>query len=107
MGRAALSTSPRAARKELHRRVSALAGAPDFTYQEAHMAVPAPTHPCWQRLAGGALSRLKTEHLGTQLMTKRLERSTDPVSVKASQIHAYFAKWERALPNEVQQLASL
>ena len=71
------------------------------------MAVPAPTHPCWQRLANGALSRLKTEHLGTQLMTKRLERSTDPVHVKAVAIHAYFARWERALPDEVDQFASL
>jgi hypothetical protein len=40
-------------------------------------------------------------------MTKRIERSTDPVSAKAAELHAYFSKWERALPNEIQQLASL
>ena len=71
------------------------------------MSVPAPNHPCWQRLASGGLARLKTQHLGTQLMTKRLERSTEPAAAKAAEIHAFFAKWERALPNEVQQLSSL
>ena len=71
------------------------------------MAVPAPNHPCWQRLANGGLLRLKTAHLGTQLMTKRLQRSTDPVATKAAEIHAFFAKWERALPSEVQQLTTL
>lgn len=71
------------------------------------MAVPPLNHPCWSRLAGGALMRLKTQHLGTQLMTKRLERSAEPVPVKAAEIHAFFSKWERALQNEVQQLATL
>jgi len=71
------------------------------------MAVPAPNHPCWQKLANGGMTRLKTQHLGTQLMTKRLERSTDPAAVKAAEIHAFFAKWERALVPEVQQLATL
>lgn len=71
------------------------------------MAVPALNHPCWQRLAGGALSRLKTQHLGTQLMTKRLERSTDPVQTKAAEIHAFFTKWERVLAAEIQQFSSL
>jgi hypothetical protein len=71
------------------------------------MAVPSPNHPCWQRLAGGGLAFLKTQHLGTQLMTKRLERSKDPLPAKAAEIHAFFAKWERALPREVEQLANL
>ncbi|MBL8307729.1 MAG: hypothetical protein JNM33_13610 [Rubrivivax sp.] len=71
------------------------------------MAVPAPNHPCWQRLAAGGLSRIKTQHLGTQFMTKRLERSTDPVSQKAAEIHAFFAKWERVLGQEIQQLTSV
>jgi hypothetical protein len=70
------------------------------------MTVPASNHPCWQRLASGGIARLKTQHLGTQLMTKRIERSTDSLAVKASELHAYFAKWERALPAEVSQLAS-
>jgi len=71
------------------------------------MPVPPALHPVWQRLASGGLSRLKSQHLGTQLMSKRMERSTDPVSVKAQEIHAFFAKWERALAHEVQQLSSL
>jgi hypothetical protein len=71
------------------------------------MSLPPVTHPCWQRLANGAFARLKTQHLGTQLMAKRLERSSDPVSQKAAEIHAYFAKWERALAPEIQQLATI
>lgn len=71
------------------------------------MAIPAPQHPCWQKLASGALAKIKTQHLGTQLMTKRLERSSDPVAQKAAEIHAFFAKWEKALPTEVQQLTTL
>ncbi|MBQ0960594.1 hypothetical protein KAK06_16690 [Ideonella sp. 4Y11] len=68
------------------------------------MSVPAPTHPCWQRLATGGLARLKTQHLGTQLMTKRLERSNDSVTAKAAEIHAFFARWERALAPELAQI---
>lgn len=71
------------------------------------MTIPAPNHPCWQRLASGGLMRLKTSHLGTQLMAKRLERSADPVAVKAAEIQAFFAKWERVLTAEIQQLTTL
>ncbi len=71
------------------------------------MAVPAPNHPCWQRLASGGLARLKTQHLGTQLMTKRIERSADPVATKAAEVHAFFAKWERALAPELAQIQFL
>lgn len=71
------------------------------------MAVLPPNHPCWHKLASGSLSRLKTEHLGTQLMTKRIERSTDPTAVKAAEIHAFFSKWERVLAAEIQQLSML
>jgi len=71
------------------------------------MAVLPPNHPCWQKLASGSLSRLKTAHLGTQLMTKRIERSTDPTAVKAAEIHAFFSKWERVLTAEIQQLTIL
>lgn len=71
------------------------------------MAVPAPQHPCWLRLAGGALSRIKTQHLGTQFMAKRLERSADPLPQKAAEIHAFFSKWERVLGQEIQQLTSV
>jgi hypothetical protein len=69
--------------------------------------IPPANHPCWQRLAEGGLSRIKTQHLGTQLMTKRLERSSDPTSVKAAEIRTFFERWERALPNEVQQLTTV
>jgi len=71
------------------------------------MAVPAPNHPCWQKLASGSLANIKTEHLGTQLMAKRMARSADPVPARAAELHAYFTKWERILTNEVAQLTSL
>ena len=71
------------------------------------MAIPPPGHPCWQRLASGSLANIKTEHLGTQLMAKRISRSADPVPAKIAELHAYFTKWERILPNEVAQLTSL
>jgi hypothetical protein len=70
-------------------------------------AVPPLNHPCWQRLASGALSRIRTQHLGTQLLTKRIERSSDPAADKAREIHAFFAKWERALHDEVRQLTAV
>lgn len=71
------------------------------------MAVPDPSHPCWQRLATGGLARIKTQHLGTQLLTKRLERSSDPLPVKVQEIQAFFSKWERTLSAEIQQFASI
>jgi hypothetical protein len=51
--------------------------------------------------------KLKTEHLATQLMSKRLERSPIPVAEKAAEIHAFFAKWERILGSEVAQITRL
>jgi hypothetical protein len=71
------------------------------------MSVPAPNHTCWQRLATGGLSRLNTQNLGAQLLAKRLERSTDPVNVKAAEIHAFFVKWERVLTQELAQLSRI
>lgn len=71
------------------------------------MSIPQPGHPCWQRLASGALSRMTTQHLGTQLMIKRIERSSDPTAAKAKEIQTFFTKWARALPAEVQQLTTL
>jgi hypothetical protein len=71
------------------------------------VALPPPNHACWQKMASGGMSRLKTQQLGIQLMTKRLERSTESVSTKAAEIHAYFVKWERTLANEVTQLSTL
>ena len=74
---------------------------------ETVLSIPTSTHPVWLRLAGGALSRLKTQHLGTQLMIKRVERSTDPNAIKAAEIYAFFAKWERALSTEIHQITTL
>ena len=71
------------------------------------MAIPPPGHPCWQKLANGNLANIKTEHLGTQLMAKRIARSADPLPAKIAELHAYFTKWERILPNEVAQLTTL
>lgn len=69
--------------------------------------VPPLSHPCWQRLANGALARLKTQHLGTQLLMKRLERTPTPAATKAAELHAFFTKWERALPTEISQIHAL
>jgi hypothetical protein len=70
-------------------------------------SLPPTTHSCWQQLASGALERLSTQHLGTQLMCKRMERSTDAVELKAAELHAYFTRWERILPSEVAQITRL
>jgi hypothetical protein len=71
------------------------------------MALPPPNHPCWTRAASGGLSKLKTSHLGTQLLSKRIERSPDPLPQKAAEVLAFFTKWERILPTEISQLTSL
>lgn len=73
------------------------------------MVTPTPpiSHPCWLRLANGSLSRLQTQHLGTQLMAKRMERSPAPAAAKAAEIHQFFAKWERVLVAELAQIPSL
>ncbi|MBV5291636.1 MAG: hypothetical protein JZU58_04735 [Curvibacter lanceolatus] len=71
------------------------------------MAIPALNHPCWQKLAAGGLSKIRTQHLGTQLLAKRIERSTDPLPARAAELHAFFTKWERILPTEVAQLTTL
>jgi len=71
------------------------------------MSIPAATHPCWLRLAQGALAKLQSKHLGTQLMTKRLMTSSDSAQAKAAEIHAYFVQWERILTNEILQLPTL
>jgi hypothetical protein len=68
------------------------------------MALPSPTHPCWTRAASGGLARIQTSNLAMQLLAKRIERSTDPVAQKASEILAFFTKWERILASEVNQL---
>lgn len=71
------------------------------------MSLPASNSPVWTRMATGGLSRIQTNHLGTQMLIKRLELSPAPPAAKASEIYTYFAKWERSLANEVAQLARL
>jgi hypothetical protein len=71
------------------------------------MALPPSNHPCWTRAATGGMSRLRTTHLGTQLLSKRIERSADPTPQKVAEIVAFFTKWERILPNEIAQLPTL
>jgi hypothetical protein len=71
------------------------------------MALPPSNHPCWTRAATGGMARLRTSHLGTQLLSKRLERSSDPTPQKVAEIQAFFTKWERILPNEIAQLPTL
>ena len=70
------------------------------------MAIPPLNNPCWQKLASGGLSKIRTQHLGTQLLAKRIERSTDPLPSRAAEVHAFFTKWERILPAEVAQLTT-
>lgn len=68
------------------------------------MALPSPSHPCWSRAASGGLARIQTTNLALQLLVKRMERSTEPALMKASEIQAFFAKWERILAAEIDQL---
>lgn len=71
------------------------------------MSMPPPTDACWQKLASGGISRLQTQQLALQLMSKRLERSKDPLPIKAAEVHSFFVKWERTLGSEIQQLKSI
>ncbi len=71
------------------------------------MPLPAATHPIWQRLAAGAITKIKTQFLAIQLMTKRLEQSSASIATKAGEIYAFFVKFERILVGEIQQLASI
>lgn len=68
------------------------------------MALPASSHPCWSKAASGGLARIQTSNLALQLLVKRLDRSPDPAAQKASEIQAFFAKWERILASEIDQL---
>ncbi len=68
------------------------------------MAIPSSSHPCWSRAANGGLARIQTSNLALQLLVKRLDRSTDPAAQKASEIQAFFTKWERILGAEIDHL---
>lgn len=67
------------------------------------MALPPPTAQCWRNLASGGLEKIKSENLGTRMLTKRLQMSPLGVDAKAQEIFAYYTKWERGLANEIAQ----
>jgi hypothetical protein len=71
------------------------------------MTIPAISHPCWTRAVRSGLARIKTDSLAMQFLTQNVERSTDPIAVKAAHIQAFFAKWERTLRSEIDQLARI
>ena len=71
------------------------------------MSIPDSSHPCWGKLADGGATRIRTQHLGMQLLIKRLERSSESPSQKAGEFRSFFAKWEPTLGSEIQQLARL
>lgn len=68
--------------------------------------IPAQNSACWIKLAQKT-NMLKTNHLGTQLMLKRLEKSSDAPGAKAAEIYAFFAKWQNILRQEIAQIATL
>ena len=70
-------------------------------------SLPPSSAPCWSSLAAGGIQRLKTPLLAAQLLAKRVERSSDPMSVKAAEIHAFFVKYERLLADEIAQISRL
>lgn len=71
------------------------------------MTIPASNHPCWTRAATGGLARIQSTNLAMQLLAKNIERATDPTPQKAAQIQAFFAKWERMLSSEIDQLTRI
>ena len=68
------------------------------------MTVPPLSAPCWARLASGKAVMFKTEHLGMQLLLKRLERSTASESIKIQEVHSFFSKWQNVLAKEIASL---
>lgn len=71
------------------------------------MSLPTVNEPIWQRLASGGLARVKSQNLGIQMLTKRMERSPDDLNQKAREIHAFFTKWQGGLKDEIAQIARI
>lgn len=71
------------------------------------MSLPPPTHSCWKHLVTGGGSRLKTDQLALQLLCSRLERSDAPIEKRVSELMAFFTRFERILPREIAQLATM
>lgn len=72
--------------------------------------IPAFEDPCWRALVTGE-RHLQTRQLGLQLMLKRCTTAFRPTSTPgeidqaARQLHAFFVRYERVLPQEIAQLA--
>lgn len=71
--------------------------------------IPNPTQPCWQKLASGK-TPLKTDNLGLQMLLKRLHGKLGAAPLEAdlrqaaSELHAFFVKYEKILANEIKAL---
>jgi hypothetical protein len=68
------------------------------------MAVPPPSHTCWSRAASGQLATIQTSNLGLQLLSQRLKTSQSAPGEKATEIRAFFVRYEKILSNEIAQL---
>lgn len=69
------------------------------------MALPPITSPCWLKLANGGLQKIRSNNLGTHMLTKRMQVSKASAAEKAQEIHAYYTKWERGLADEIAQFS--
>ena len=69
--------------------------------------LPPISHRCWLRLASGNVAGFQTRQLALQLMFKRLQHDPLTPAGKATEIHAFFIKYEKILGPEIAQLASL
>lgn len=69
------------------------------------MALPPMTSPCWLKLANGGLKNIRTDNLGTHMLTKRMQASSASAPEKAREIYTYYSKWERGLADEIAQFS--
>jgi hypothetical protein len=71
--------------------------------------IPDKSSACWRQLATGSKT-VETQILGLQLLLKRihrtLEKASDAAAINsgAEEIHAFFIKFEKILPNEIKSL---
>lgn len=71
--------------------------------------IPTASSPCWRNIVTGK-HQLKTEMLGLQMLLKRMQRhilatpSEDGIQDAATEVHAFFVKYEGSLSNELRSL---
>lgn len=71
--------------------------------------LPNNTQGCWRNLASGK-TRLQTDNLGLQMLLKRLQGKLGAAPAEADlrgaadELHAFFAKYEKILGNEIKSL---